>query len=103
MPNYTGTSVKGLQLLGASQFPEDGTTVLDFTGQNRPDRLERVGTMLICRTNDATGTQRTIAVHKLYGHGILTNALPVVIKFSMPTNVWVNWFRAGLGWSCSTF
>jgi hypothetical protein len=103
MPSYTGTSVLGLQKVGFSVFPDDGTAIVVFSGANQPDRLERVGTLLICQDIGAPLKSRTIAVHKLYGHGLLTQPMPVVAKFSMVVHYWVIWFRPGLGWNCQTF
>jgi len=103
MPNYTGVSIKGLQKCGFSVRPDDGTTSIDFTGASRPDRLERVGTLLICQEIGSPTNFRVMAVHKLFGGGVATPTLPIVNKFNLQTHIWVVWFRAGLQWTVGTF
>ncbi len=103
MPSYSGISVLGLQQVGISVRPDDGTFILVFAGANQPVRLDRVGTILVCQSIGSPLKHRVIDVYKLYGHGVLTQPMPVVAKFNMTINIWVNWFRPGLGWNCQTF
>jgi len=103
MPSYTGVSVLGLQKCGFSVRPDDGTMTLDFSGANRPDRLTRCGTILICQEIFVPTRFRTLAVYKLYGNGLVTPALSVVSKFNLQTHIWINWFVPSLQWSVGTF
>jgi hypothetical protein len=102
MATITGVSVKGLQLLGTSDSTNTGRCSIRFNGNMNPDRLERVGTLLITNSNDTPAQHRTLAVFKLYGHGILTPEQPLVVKFTIPVQFWVNWFRPSLAWRLDT-
>ena len=102
MPTFVGNSSIGLQLLGTSVPPDDGYVSIVFNGLFNPDRLERVGTLLITNSFTTPAQHRVLAVHKLYGHGLITPPLAIVTKFNVPVQVWVNWFRPSLGWRMDT-
>jgi hypothetical protein len=102
MATIVGVSVEGLQLLGASDSTNTGRCSIRFNGSVNPDQLERVGTLLITNSVTTPAQHRTIAVFKLYGHGILTPEQPLVVKFTIPVQFWVTWFRASLAWRLDT-
>jgi len=98
-----GTSVLGYQLCEFANFPKDGSFAVDFSGANAPNRAERVGTALLCQRVNSPATLRVLGAWKLYGNGMVAGTSPVVTKFSINTEVWIVWFRAGLLWLVQTY
>lgn len=103
MANALGVSTVGLQRLIATTFPDDGTIAIDFRNNPYPGRLTRLGTILISQPIFTPTRYRTLAVYKLYGNGIVTPPLDIVKKFSLSTEVWVNWFQSGIQWTVGTY
>ena len=102
MPNYVGTSPLGLQSLGVSAWPDDGSCSIRFNGLINPEMLERVGTLLVTNSAGTSAQNRTLAVFKLYGHGIVTPQLQIVVRYQIPATYWVVWFRPQLAWRLDT-
>jgi len=94
MASTTGTSVLGLQLLGS--FGSTATEwQLRLSSSPQQDRLRRLGTALHTRTV-SNGRFPVIEVYKVFGGGLAP--VTIVIPTSSATQLWVNWFIAGIGW-----
>jgi len=102
MPNYVGTSPLGLQSLGVSAWPDNGSCSIMFNGLNNPEMLERVGTLLVTNSVLTPAQNRTLAVFKLYGHGIVTPPIQIITRYQIPARYWVVWFRQSLAWRMET-
>lgn len=95
MATTNGTSVIGFQLLGDFSTTTAGWQ-LRFASVPPQNRLARLGTALHVRAI-ANNRFPVIQVFKLYGGGIAP--VTPVIPSSSSTQLWVNWFRAGVVWA----
>ena len=102
MPNYVGTSLNGIQSLGVSVWPDNGSCSIRFNGLINPEMLERVGTLLVTNSAGTPVQNRTLAVFKLYGHGIVTPPIQIITRYQIPATYWVVWFRPLLAWRMET-
>ena len=94
MATATGTSVIGLQLLGTFRANTAGWQ-LRYLSTSPQDRLRRLGTALHTRTASVNRFP-VIEVYKLFGGGLAPVTL--VIPDGASTQLWVNWFVAGVPW-----
>jgi len=95
MTTSTGTSIVGLQRLGAFNANGDAWQ-LQIAAVPVQSRLMRLGTVLHCRAI-ANSRFPVVKVHKLFGHGLAPGSVDLTTHTG--TEIWVNWFYAGINWT----
>jgi hypothetical protein len=98
-----GTSILGLQLTDTSEPPQTGRFAIDFRNTPVPDRLTRVGTVLLCHRIPTPTRFRVVRAYKLYGHGMLSDTPINLVQTPIDLEIWIRWFFPGLLWTVQFF
>jgi len=103
MTAVLGTSILGLQLTDTSEPPQNGRFAIDFRNNPLPNRLQRVGTVLVCQRLPVVVSFRVVRAYKLYGHGMLSESPINLVQTPIDLEIWVRWFIPGLLWTVQFF
>ena len=99
-----GTSTRGvLQFCEAQAAGQNGRFFIDFRNSILPNRLQRLGTVIVCQRIPTPVNFRTIEVYKLYGGGLLVPAHPIVAQGGIVSEVWINWFVSAVLWTVTYY
>jgi len=103
MTAVLGTSILGLQLTDTSEPPQNGRFAIDFRNTPVLNRLDRVGTVLVCQRFPPVPNFRVIRAYKLYGGGLLSESPLNLTAINIDLEIWIRWFRPGLLWTVQFF